>query len=409
MTLLLSLDANGVRVDGDAEARARTLPIPANTGHGDVRKKIVPIVRPPTGPSQSEWEGGPWLTLEQWLDAPCAGAGVLLQPADETLALAHRLEGVAIIGVDFPRIGDGRGYSHAFLLRQRLGYEGLLRAVGAITADQIFALEQVGFDSFALRADQASAPAVAALRAYSVPYLSAFRDRRAAVFEAKVRLLENALTAIAWRHARAALATSLSAEDMVLTDAIARLKLPIDVLTLNTGRLHAETLALIDEVELRYGIAIARMHPEPEAVGAYVAKHGIDGFYDGLEQRKACCGVRKVAPLNRALEGRDAWLTGQRREQTVTRAVLAESERDTERNMQKYNPLADWSWAEVLAYAARFAIPTSPLYARGYVSIGCEPCTKAIRPGEDPRAGRWWWESQDSKECGLHTNSTTRG
>jgi len=407
MTLLLSIDENGARISGDAEARTPTQPVPPNDGHGDVRKKIVPIVRPPAGPSQTEWEGGPWLTLQHWLDAPVAGAGVLLEPADDTHTLADRLAGLAIIGVDFPRIGDGRGYSHAFILRQRLGFEGALRAVGAVTADQVFALEQVGFDSFALRADQAAEPAVAALNTYAVPYLTAFRDRDAAVFDAKVRLLERALTAIAQRHERPALAMSLSAEDMVLTDAIARLKLPIDVFTLDTGRLHAETLTLIEQAERRYGIAIERVPPDRAVVDAYVAAHGLDGFYDGLEQRKACCGIRKVAPLNLALAGRDAWLTGQRREQATTRAELAESERDAARDMQKYNPLADWSWADVLAYAARFSIPMSPLYARGYVSIGCEPCTKAIRPGEDPRAGRWWWESQDSKECGLHKNPTT--
>jgi phosphoadenosine phosphosulfate reductase len=408
MTLLLSLDVtNGPRISGEAEGVARARPVPANDGHGDVRKKIVPIVRPPAGPSQTEWEGGPWLTLQQWIDAPVAGAGVLLQPADDTHSLADRLSGVGIVGVDFPRIGDGRGYSHAFLLRQRLGYRGPLRAIGAVTADQVFALEQVGFDSFALRADQNAEPAIAALSTYSVPYLTAFRDRDAAVFDAKVRLLEKALIAIGQRHDRPALATSLSAEDMVITDVIARLRLPIDVFTLDTGRLHTETLALIEQVEKRYTIAIARARPDTEAVDAYVAAFGVDGFYDGLEQRKACCGVRKVAPLNVALAGRDAWVTGQRRDQATTRASLMEAEHDAARGMQKYNPLADWSWADVLAYAARFDIPMSPLYSRGYVSIGCEPCTKAIRPGEDARAGRWWWEGQDSKECGLHTNPTT--
>jgi len=408
MTLLLSIGDNGARISGDAEARPAPTPaVPANDGHGDVRKKIVPIVRPPAGPSQTDWEGGAWLSLQQWLDAPRPGAGVLLQPADDTFLIQGKLDGVAIIGVDFPRIGDGRGYSHAFLLRQRLHYHGPLRAIGAVTADQVFALEQVGFDSFALRADQLAEPAVTALNTYSVPYLRSFRDRDAAVFDAKVRLLERALIAIGRRHQRPAFATSLSAEDMVVTDAIARLKLPIDVFTLDTGRLHAETVALIGETELRYGLTINREQPVPIEVDAYVEAHGLDGFYEGLAQRKLCCGVRKVAPLNRALAGRDAWITGQRREQAATRAELAETERDTERRMQKYNPLADWSWADVLAYAARFSIPMSPLYARGYVSIGCEPCTKAIRPGEDPRAGRWWWESQDSKECGLHTNPTT--
>jgi phosphoadenosine phosphosulfate reductase len=408
MTLLLSIDQNGARIRGEAVERpAPVRPVPANEGHGDVRKKIVPIVRPPAGPSQTEWEGGAWLTLQTWLEAPQAGAGVLLQPADDTRTLEGKLDGVAIIGVDFPRIGDGRGYSHAFLLRQRLGYKGPLRAIGAVTADQVFALEQVGFDSFALRADQIAEPAVAALTSYAVPYLTAFRDRDAAIFEAKVRRLEQSVAQIANTHERPALATSLSAEDMVITDAIARLGAGIDVFTLDTGRLHDETLGLIDTVEKRYGLSIARERPEADAVEAYVAEHGVDGFYEGLEQRKQCCGIRKVAPLDRALRGRDAWVTGQRREQAATRVALPEAERDGERNMQKYNPLADWTWSDVLAYATRFAIPMNPLYARGYVSIGCEPCTKAIRPGEDPRAGRWWWENQDSKECGLHSNRIT--
>lgn len=407
MTLLLSIDDGAVRVTGEAAAReAPKQRTPANDGHGDVRKKIVPIVRAPVGPSVTEWEEGAFLTLQQWIDAPRAGAAVLLQPADDPRVLNGRLDGLALIGVDFPRIGDGRGYSHAVLLR-RLGYEGPLRAVGAITADQLFALSQVGFDSFALRADQDAAPALAALTSFSVPYHGALQDRDAANFAARIRLLERALTDIAARHESIALASSLSAEDMVITDAIARLALPIEVFTLDTGRLHAETVALIDEVERRYGLAVARHTPDAGAVASYVAAHGRDGFYESLAARQACCNVRKVEPLNRALAGRDAWITGQRRDQSATRATLAEKEQDAVRGIAKYNPLAEWSWADVTAYIARFNAPISALYARGYVSIGCEPCTKAIRPGEDPRAGRWWWETQDSKECGLHTKSTT--
>ena len=146
-----------------------------------------------------------------------------------------------------------------------------------------------------------------------------------------------------------------------------------------------------------------------EAVDLFVRAFGRDGFYDGVEQRKMCCRIRKVEPLNRALKGRDAWITGQRRDQSVTRGALAEAEHDAERGMQKYNPLAEWSWADVLAYAARFDTPMSPLYARGYRFDRLRAVHQARSgPGEDPRAGRWWWESQDGKECGLHTNSMTR-
>jgi phosphoadenosine phosphosulfate reductase len=415
MTLLLALDPHGAAdVRGEPAPRAAPVPAtPANAGSGDVRKKIVPIVRPPEGPSVTEWEGGSYLSQQQWLDAPAPGGAILLQPTDDPRALEGRLDEVALIAVDFPRLGDGRGYSTAFLLRQRLGYTGPLRAVGAVTIDQIYAYARVGFDSFALRADQSADGVAQAVKTFSVPYQStadvsgALRDRDTANFNARIRLLERALIQLAARHERAALASSLSAEDMVITDVIARLKLPIDIFTLDTGRLPAESVGLIEQTRQRYGVDIAVFRPEESAVAAFVAAHGRDGFYDGVAQRKLCCHIRKVAPLAVALEGRDAWVTGQRREQALTRGALAEAEHDSERNMQKYNPLADWSWADVLAYAARFDVPMNPLYARGYVSIGCDPCTKAIRPGEDPRAGRWWWENQDSKECGLHTTSTT--
>lgn len=415
MSLLLELDAKqGAVVRGEAPERPAPTPAkPANGGSGDVRKKIVPVIKPPAGPSATAWEGGAYVSMQEWLEGAQQGGAILLQPADDVRALEGRVESAALISVDFHRIGDGRGYTHAFLLRQRLGYTGPLRALGAVTADQVYALARVGFNSFALRGDQNPNSAVAALNTFSVPYQGATvaggaAEREAARFDARVRLLERALRGVAEQHARAALASSLSAEDMVITDVIARLNLPIDVFTLDTGRLHSETVALIGETEQRYGLKLEVIHPDEAAVADYVAQNGRDAFYESVEMRKLCCNIRKVAPLNKALAGRDAWITGQRREQAMTRGALAETERDAERDMQKYNPLADWSWADVLAYAARFDIPMSALYTRGYVSIGCEPCTKAIRPGEDPREGRWWWETQDSKECGLHTTTTVR-
>lgn len=413
MSLLVTIVGTRGHVSGAGPMLNATPRAPANDGQGDARKKIVPVVKPPSGPSATHWEGGRYQTIAEWLDAPQQGGGVLLQPADDVRALTERIDGVGLIAVDFPRIGDGRGYSHAFWLRNRLGYAGPLRAVGAVTADQMFALARLGFDSLALRADQAGATALAALHTFTVSYqdqgLIAGRggERSAALLEARIRLLEIELTRIADSHDRVALASSLSAEDMVIVDAIARLGLPIDVFTLETGRLHDETLALIDEAEARYGLDIARFGPEPNAVAAYVSAHGQNGFYNGVSQRQQCCAIRKVEPLNRALAGRGAWVTGQRREQSVTRVALNERERDAQRDMAKYNPLATWSWADVLAYAARFDIPMNALYARGYVSIGCEPCTKAIRPGDDPRSGRWWWEVKDNRECGLHANTTT--
>lgn len=164
---------------------------------------------------------------------------------------------------------------------------------------------------------------------------------------------------------------------------------------------------MIGETKTRYGIDIDVMKPVQAAVDAHVGAHGAYAFYESLELRKECCGIRKVEPLNRALAGRSAWITGQRRDQAVTRAHLPEQERDAERGMEKFNPLSDWSWEDILAYAARFDVPLNPLHARGYPSIGCEPCTRAIRPGEDPRAGRWWWEQADKKECGLHAANSS--
>jgi phosphoadenosine phosphosulfate reductase len=210
------------------------------------------------------------------------------------------------------------------------------------------------------------------------------------------------LRGIASRHARAALASSLGAEDMVLLDAIARSGVPIDVFVIDTGRLHDETLELLEVARARYGRLIEVHRPLDAAVADFVRAHGLNGFYDGVAERHLCCGIRKVEPLGRALAGRDAWLTGQRRAQGPERASLPLEETDGDRGIAKHNPLALWSDADVLGYVERHAVPVNALHARGYPSIGCEPCTRAVRPGEDPRAGRWWWERGAAKECGLH-------
>jgi phosphoadenosine phosphosulfate reductase len=220
--------------------------------------------------------------------------------------------------------------------------------------------------------------------------------------EAKIAKLDALLASIASRHPSVKLASSLAAEDMLLTHAILSRALSIGIFSLNTGRLHAQTLGMLERVRERYGYEIEQLHPHEEAVDQYVREHGLNAFYESVELRKRCCEIRKVEPLNRALAGVDAWVTGQRREQSVTRAELHEQEQDAARGIAKYNPLADWSEADVWAYLKAFDVPVNPLHARGYPSIGCEPCTRAIRPGEDSRAGRWWWESRDTKECGLH-------
>ncbi|WP_445936166.1 phosphoadenylyl-sulfate reductase [Pigmentiphaga sp. YJ18] len=213
------------------------------------------------------------------------------------------------------------------------------------------------------------------------------------------------LDGIARAHADVALASSLAAEDMVLTHAILDGGLPIEIFTLDTGRLNAETVAMIDRIAGRYGRAIGIVRPDPAAVEEYVSAHGLNAFYESVELRKACCEIRKVEPLRRVLAGRGAWITGQRREQAVTRGELPLDEPDPVFGLHKYNPLALWTQEEVWAAIRALDIPYNPLHDRGYPSIGCEPCTRAIRPGEDLRAGRWWWESSDSKECGLHAGN----
>jgi len=210
------------------------------------------------------------------------------------------------------------------------------------------------------------------------------------------------LERIAADFSPAVFACSLAAEDMVITDLILRAKLPITIFTLETGRLHAETLGMIDRIRETYDYEVALYKPEAAAISAYVAANGLNAFYDSIEMRKECCRIRKVEPLKRALAGNKAWITGQRRAQSTTRSELAMQEDDTAHGLQKFNPLADWSEDDVWHYLRSHQVAFNPLHEKGYPSIGCEPCTRAIQPGEDIRAGRWWWESPDSKECGLH-------
>jgi phosphoadenosine phosphosulfate reductase len=210
------------------------------------------------------------------------------------------------------------------------------------------------------------------------------------------------LERVAAEFSPAVFASSLALEDMVLTDLILTSGLPIGIFSLDTGRLHAETLAVLDAVKARYGYQIAVFRPDAAAVNAYVSNKGLNAFYDGVALRRECCNIRKVEPLGRALAGKRAWITGQRRAQSATRAALAVQEQDSAHGMAKFNPLADWSGQDVWDYIRANDVPYNQLHDRGYPSIGCEPCTRAIEPGEDVRAGRWWWESPESKECGLH-------
>ncbi|MBC3934497.1 phosphoadenylyl-sulfate reductase [Undibacterium rugosum] len=222
------------------------------------------------------------------------------------------------------------------------------------------------------------------------------------VFADKLSLTLHTLRRIEGEFSPAVFASSLAAEDMVLTDLILNNQLNIEIFSLQTGRLHAETLGMIERVKAHYGKDISLFLPDEQAVNDYVTRHGLNAFYDSVDLRKECCRIRKVEPLNRALAGKAAWITGQRKAQAATRTELAIQEDDVAHGMQKFNPLADWSEDDVWHYIRSNAVPYNPLHDKGYPSIGCEPCTRAIQAGEDVRAGRWWWENPESKECGLH-------
>ena len=213
------------------------------------------------------------------------------------------------------------------------------------------------------------------------------------------------LQSAASEHAgRIVLASSLGAEDMVLTDLIARHQLPIAIGTLETGKLHAQTLALVQRTEQRYGVQIELHRPRDEAVVHFVRSQGDDAMYRSIELRKACCGLRKLEPLARMLATRSAWITGLRREQSDARGDVPFSELD-DQGRTKVSPLADWSWHDVWHYIAAHQVPYNPLHDEFMPSIGCAPCTRAIAVGEDFRSGRWWWEAESAKECGLHVKS----
>lgn len=204
-----------------------------------------------------------------------------------------------------------------------------------------------------------------------------------------------------------ALASSFGVEDVVLIDLWWRISPEVRVFTLDTGRLPEETYALMDRIRERYGIAIESYFPGREAVETLERERGFYSFRRSVEERKQCCHIRKVEPLRRALASLRAWVTGLRREQAVTRAGVAVVEWDTAHGLVKVNPLAQWTESKVWAYIREHAVPYNALHDRGYPSIGCAPCTRAILPGEDIRAGRWWWERPEHKECGLHVESGT--
>ncbi len=197
-------------------------------------------------------------------------------------------------------------------------------------------------------------------------------------------------------------ATSLGAEDQVITHILASSGIPIEIFTLDTGRMFYESYELIEKVQNRYGVKIKIVFPDAGEVEQMVNEKGINLFYHSVENRKLCCGIRKIKPLHKALKGMDAWITGLRREQSPTRVDMQLVEWDTNNHLIKANPLLEWTETDVWEYIKKHKIPYNTLHDKGFPSIGCQPCTRAVLPGEDIRSGRWWWENPETRECGLH-------
>jgi len=199
-------------------------------------------------------------------------------------------------------------------------------------------------------------------------------------------------------------ASSLGEEDQVIMEMINNTHSQIEVFTLDTGRLFQETYELLGKTQKKYGNNIKVFYPDTEAVEDMVRSQGINLFYESIENRKLCCGIRKIQPLKRALKGKQAWITGLRRSQSVTRSSVEAFEWDEGNQLVKVNPLVNWSLTDVQAYIKEHQVDVNPLHAQGFISIGCASCTRAVKEGEDIRAGRWWWEQPEQKECGLHNN-----
>lgn len=212
-------------------------------------------------------------------------------------------------------------------------------------------------------------------------------------------LLEGFLTDF---KGKIALSSSLGTEDQVLTHLVSQIDKNTKIFTLDTGRLFPETYDLIHRTNSKYGIKLAVYFPEAQKVEQMVGSKGINLFFESVENRKLCCNVRKIEPLKRAFSGLSVWICGLRREQSITRSDMQKIEWDEANGLIKLNPLIDWTEADVMRFIKENGIPYNPLHDKGYPSIGCQPCTRAILEGEDIRAGRWWWENPETKECGLH-------
>jgi len=346
----------------------------------------------------------------------------VLEPNADAVALATVAGTGGVVAIRFPTFGDGRGYSLAVLLRERHGFKGEVRAVGYLIPDLAPFLLRSGFDTAEITDANDIETWQAALTRIRHLYQPSFRNPQPLRRDASKRAAEElnarleGMRGIADRIAevrrsiegRITFSTSLGLDDQAILNAIAESGADIDIFTLDTGRLFPEVLETVELSELRYGLRIRLVAPAAAEVEELVARDGVFGFRHSVENRKTCCEVRKVRPLNRELEGAQGWIAGVRREHSEDRAEVPLTAWDEARALLKVNPIADWSTQELTAYIADNNIPVNPLHARGFVSIGCQPCTRAVLAGEHPRAGRWWWEHEEKKECGLHLNPRRR-
>ncbi|HYJ58112.1 MAG TPA: phosphoadenylyl-sulfate reductase [Methyloceanibacter sp.] len=358
------------------------------------------------------------------LVADPAEVATVLEPNTDAAALAAAAGGNAgPIAIRFPTMGDGRGISLAVLLRERHGFTGEIRAVGYLIPDLAQFLLRSGFDTAEIADPDQAATWRASVTRYKRNYQKGYRNllplRRDASRKetesldrrlARVKSLTDRIREMRRKvEGRIAFSTSLQLEDQAILHAIAESGADIDVFTLDTGRLFPEVLETVELSELRYGLRIRLVAPEAAEVERLVARDGIFGFRHSVENRKSCCDIRKVRPLNRELKGAQGWISGLRREHSDARAEVPLAAWDEARALVKVNPVADWTTQDLTAYIAANNIPVNPLHARGFVSIGCAPCTRAVQPGEHARAGRWWWENEEKKECGLHMNPNREG
>jgi phosphoadenosine phosphosulfate reductase len=358
------------------------------------------------------------------LVADPAEVATVLEPTADAAALAAAASGNAgPIAIRFPAFGDGRGISLAVLLRERHGFTGEIRAVGHLIPDLAQFLLRSGFDTAEIDDPEHATIWKASVSRIKHNYQRGYRNllplrRDASRTEAesldarltRVKSLTDRIREMRRRiEGRIVFSTSLQLEDQAILHAIAESGAEIDVFTLDTGRLFPEVLETVELSEIRYGVRIRLVAPEAREVEELVARDGVYGFRHSIDNRKACCEIRKVRPLNRELEGAQGWISGLRREHSDARAEVPLAAWDEARGLIKVNPVSDWSTHDLTAYVAANNVPVNPLHARGFVSIGCAPCTRAVQPGEHPRAGRWWWENEEKKECGLHLNPNRGG